>query len=103
MSDSLNEGVVGDTAKLMAHRLIVRMLRRDPSLVEKAKMAHVRQADQFAGWPFVREWQELLGLPAEELASSSSAATARWFGCAILRRSISPKGSISATTTPGFG
>ena len=70
MNDGLNEGVVGDTAKLMMHRLIVRMLRRDPSLVERAKVAHSRQADQFAGWPFVREWHDLLSLPPGELASS---------------------------------
>jgi len=69
MNDGLNEGVVGDTAKLMMHRLIVRKLRRDPSLVEKAKAAHTRQADQFTDWPFVREWQELLALPTRELAS----------------------------------
>jgi hypothetical protein len=69
MSDGLNEGVVGDTAKLMVHRLIVRMLRRDPSLVERAKVAHARQADRFAGWPFVREWQDLLALPPRELAA----------------------------------
>jgi hypothetical protein len=69
MDDRLNEGVVGDTAKLMMHRLIVRRLRRDPALVNKAKAAHARQADQFCGWPFVREWQELLALPAGELAS----------------------------------
>ena len=69
MSDGLNEGVVGDTAKLMVHRLIVRMLRRDPSLLERAKVAHARQADQFPGWPFVREWQDLLSLPLGELAS----------------------------------
>jgi hypothetical protein len=69
MSDGLNEGVVGDTAKLMMHRLIVRMLRRDPLLVERAKVAHARQAHQFAGWPFVREWHDLLSLPPGELAS----------------------------------
>jgi hypothetical protein len=69
MSDGLNEGVVGDTAKLMMHRLIVRRLRHDPSLVDKAKVAHARQAAQFADWPFVREWQDLLALPAGELAS----------------------------------
>lgn len=69
MNDGLNEGVVGDTAKLMMHRLIVRRLRRDPSLVEKAKAVHTGQAGQFAGWPFVREWQELLALPVGELAS----------------------------------
>jgi len=69
MSDGLNEVVVGDTAKLMMHRLIVRRLRHDPSLVDKAKVAHARQAAQFADWPFVREWQDLLALPAGELAS----------------------------------
>jgi hypothetical protein len=69
MSDGLNEGVVGDTAKLMMHRLIVRRLRHDPSLVDKAKVAHARQAAQFADWRFVREWQDLLALPAGELAS----------------------------------
>jgi hypothetical protein len=69
MADGLNEGVVGDTAKLMMHRLIVRMLRRDPSLVEKAKAAHARQADHFVDWPFVGEWRALLALPPRELAS----------------------------------
>ena len=63
-----DRGMFG-TAKLMMHRLIVRKLRRDPSLVEKAKMAHARQAEQFAGWPFVREWRDLLALPAGDLAS----------------------------------
>ena len=68
MKDRLNEGVVGDTAKLMMHRLIARRLRRDPTLVDKAKAAHARQADQFTNWPFVQEWQELLALPPGELA-----------------------------------
>jgi hypothetical protein len=63
MSTEANQGVVGDIAKLMMHRLIVRQIRRDPTLVERAKIAHARQADQFAGWPFVRKWDELLSLP----------------------------------------
>ena len=29
----------------------------------------MRQADQFAGWPFVRKWDELLSLPPSELTS----------------------------------
>ena len=69
MSSRLNEGIIGDTAKLMMHRLIVRKLHRDPSLLEKAKVAHARQADQFAGWPFVSEWQDLLALPLGQLAT----------------------------------
>ena len=69
MSTEVNQGVIGDTAKLMMHRLIARQIRRDPTLVERAKIAHARQADQFAGWPFVREWDELLSLPTCELTS----------------------------------
>ena len=69
MTAEINQGVVGDTAKLIMHRLIARQIRRDPALVEKAKIAHARQADQFAGWPFVREWDELLSLPPDKLTS----------------------------------
>jgi hypothetical protein len=66
MSTEVNQGMVGDPAKLMMYRLIARRIRRDPTLVEKAKVAHARQADQFAGWPFVHEWDELPSLrPAE--------------------------------------
>jgi hypothetical protein len=69
MNPEVNRGVVGDTAKLIQHRLIAREIRRDPNLVERAKIEHARQADQFAGWPFVSEWDELLSLPPAELAS----------------------------------
>src|SRR5260370_28843923 len=69
MSTKVNESEVGDTAKLMIHRLIARQIRRDPKLVEKAKAVHARQADQFEGWPFVREWNTLLSLSASELTS----------------------------------
>jgi hypothetical protein len=47
MSTEVSQGVVADTAKLMMHRLIARQIRRDPTLVEKTKVAHARQADQF--------------------------------------------------------
>jgi hypothetical protein len=69
MSTKVNESEVGDTAKLMIHRLIARQIRRDPKLVERAKAVHARQADQFEGWPFVREWNALLSLSASELTS----------------------------------
>jgi hypothetical protein len=67
--NTVNQGVVGDTAKLIMHRLIARQIRRDPTLVERAKIAHARQADQYAGWPFVDEWNDLLDLPPSELTS----------------------------------
>jgi len=69
MTIEINQGVVGDTAKLIIHRLIAREIRRDPALVDKAKISHARQADQFAGWPFVREWDELLWLALHKLTS----------------------------------
>jgi hypothetical protein len=69
MSTKVNVSEVGDTAKLMIHRLIARRIRRDPTLVDGAKAVHARQADQFEGWPFVREWDVLLSLPPSKLTS----------------------------------
>jgi hypothetical protein len=68
-SEAINAGVVGDVAKLLMHRLIVRKLRRDPTIIEQAKVVHARQAKQFAGWRFVGEWDELLALPPADLVS----------------------------------
>jgi hypothetical protein len=50
------------------HRLIVRRLRCDPTIVERAKLVHARQAQQFVDWPFVRDSDQLLALPAADLA-----------------------------------
>jgi hypothetical protein len=86
MRDKLNDGVVGDTVKMMMHRLIVRKLRHDPSLMQKAKDAHARQADQFVGWSFVKEWKELFALPMEELAVKLISRDERWFVFATRRR-----------------
>jgi hypothetical protein len=69
MSIKVNESEVGDTAKLMIHRLMARRIRRDPTLVNRAKAIDARQADQFEGWPFVREWEVLLSLPPSKLTS----------------------------------
>jgi hypothetical protein len=67
--NTINQGVVSDTAKLIMHRLIARQIRRDPTLVERAKIAHTRQSNQYAGWLFVDEWNDLLDLPLSELTS----------------------------------
>jgi hypothetical protein len=69
MEIKVNGSEVGDTAKLIIHRLIARRIRRDPMLVEKAKAVHARQADQFEDWTFVPEWEALLSLPPAKLAS----------------------------------
>jgi hypothetical protein len=69
MSIEVNQGVIGDTAKLMMHRLIARQIRRDRTLVEKAKVEHARQAGSVRGLAFRCEWDALLSLPPAELTS----------------------------------
>jgi hypothetical protein len=63
----VNQETVNDAAKLMMHRLVARSLGRDPSLVERARIAQAKIAERFADRPFVREWDQLLTLPAAEL------------------------------------
>ena len=67
MDVGVNQEAVNDAAKLMMHRLIARKLGRDPSLVEQAKISQAKIAERFVDRPFVREWDELLTLPAAEL------------------------------------
>jgi hypothetical protein len=59
--------VVGDLAKLIMHRLVARRMQRDSSLVERAKKVQARMAEQYGGWPFVAEWNELLAMPPPAL------------------------------------
>jgi hypothetical protein len=63
----VNAAVVGDLAKLIMHRLVARRMRRDSSLVERAKQVQARMAEQYGGWPFVAEWNELLAMPPPAL------------------------------------
>jgi hypothetical protein len=63
----VNAAVVGDLAKLIVHRLVARRMRRDSSLLERAKKVHARMAEQYGGWPFVAEWNELLAMPPAAL------------------------------------
>ena len=67
MDVRVNQEAVNDAAKLIMHRLIARRLGRDPSLVERAKISQAKIAERFVDRPFVREWDELLTLPAAEL------------------------------------
>jgi hypothetical protein len=69
MDDAVNQETVNDTAKLMIHRLISRQLRRDPTLIERAKASNARISNRYAGSPFVREWDELLRLPPSMLGA----------------------------------
>jgi hypothetical protein len=67
MADALNQEIVNDTTKLIMHRLIARMLSRDPLLVNRAKASLARAARHFPDRTFIAEWQSLLGLPVSLL------------------------------------
>jgi hypothetical protein len=67
MYTPLNQETVNDTAKLIMHRLISRLLLRDPSLVDRAIVSLTKISARFPGRSFVLDWQQLLRLPASEL------------------------------------
>jgi hypothetical protein len=66
MTSLVNQERVNDTAKLMMHRLIARELRRDPSLVERARDFLNRSAEHYS---FVHEWNQILERPVSEIRS----------------------------------
>lgn len=65
----LNQETVNDFAKLIIHRLVVRKLARDPSLIEQARAAHAKAAKRFPDHQFVRDWDQILDRPVSELRS----------------------------------
>jgi len=67
MGVPLNQETINDAAKLIMHRLIARLLARDPSLIERAKVSQARTAARFPGRSFVQEWDELLRLPTAQI------------------------------------
>jgi hypothetical protein len=67
MHAPLNQEIVNDTAKLIMHRLIARLLVRDPLLVDRAKVSLAKISVHFPDRSFVADWQELLSLPTWEL------------------------------------
>jgi hypothetical protein len=74
----VNAAMVGDFEKLLMHRLVMRQMRRESSLVERAKTVQARMAEQYEGWPFVAEWNEILEMPPASLRAMLSAATGTW-------------------------
>ncbi|MFZ8493762.1 hypothetical protein ACO1MY_13440, partial [Staphylococcus aureus] len=67
MAVLVNQETVNDTTKLMMHRLISREMRRDASLIERARSAHSQVALKYGNRSFVQEWSDLLDLPSAEL------------------------------------
>jgi hypothetical protein len=75
MDVAINQEMVNDTAKLMIHRLISRQIRRDPSLIQRAKASNAQIAERYADSSFVREWDELLNLPSSVLQAKLTSRT----------------------------
>ena len=67
MDISINQESVNDAAKLIMHRLVARRIGRDPAAVDRARCAHARMAQRYAGHSFVSEWSGLLDLQPNEL------------------------------------
>jgi hypothetical protein len=72
---ALNQEMVNDAAKLIMHRLIARLVARDPSLIDRAKISLLRTSTRFPDRSFVAEWEELLRLPAWELRARLTSRT----------------------------
>jgi hypothetical protein len=49
MHPSVNQETVNDTAKLIMHRLIARLLSRDPLLIDRARIALNKNFSSFSG------------------------------------------------------
>jgi hypothetical protein len=67
MHTRLNQEIVNDTAKLIMHRLISRLLDRDPLLIDRAKVSLSKISAHFPDRSFVADWEDLLRLPTSEL------------------------------------
>ena len=67
MHAPLNQEIVNDTAKLIMHRLIARLLVRDPLLIDRAKVSLTKISAHFPDRSFVVGWEKLLRLPTSEL------------------------------------
>ena len=67
MSTPPNPEDVNDAAKLIMHRLIARLLARDPSLVDRARASLAGMASRFPERSFIQDWDELLRIPTREL------------------------------------
>src|SRR5262245_37144375 len=62
-----NQELINDTAKLIMHRLIARWLGSDPTLVDRAKASLCETSIRFSERSFVKDWDQLLRLPTQEL------------------------------------
>ncbi len=69
MRAPLHQESINDTAKLIMHRLIAPALARDPTLIDRARIALSAASKMFAGRTVVSEWEELLRLPVHRLGS----------------------------------
>jgi hypothetical protein len=69
MTAPLNQEMVNDAAKLIMHRLVVRELVRDSSVLDRAKNQLARMAERYPEQPWVGEWAEILRWPIVRIAA----------------------------------
>ena len=69
MRPSPNQEVINDTAKLIMHRLIARSLAQDSTLISRARVALAGMARSFPNRTFIREWDDILGLPPNQVVA----------------------------------
>jgi hypothetical protein len=62
-----NQEAINDIAKLIMHRLVARLLARDPLVIERAKISLAKISIRFPNRSFVADWEELLHLPPSKL------------------------------------
>jgi hypothetical protein len=67
MDPVINQETVNDTAKLIMHRLIARLLVRDPTLIGRARVSLAEIAHHFPARSFITDWERLLCLPTPQL------------------------------------
>ncbi|EWY37727.1 hypothetical protein N825_09100 [Skermanella stibiiresistens SB22] len=77
---TMHREIVNDRLKLMYHRLVVRRLARDSSLIDDARKVVARWREEEERRTFVGEWDSLLSQPSDRicrLISSRSQDAAR--------------------------
>ena len=67
MTEDINKETIDEAANLLVHRVIARALRRDPSVLDRARVRLAEQGARYRQWDFASEWRDVLAMPSEEI------------------------------------
>ena len=71
---------VNDEVKLISHRIIARMLKHDPSLLDRAKQTLERLHDKYGEIDFVVAWRDVLySKSIDEIRNKLSSRDEHWY------------------------